>query len=399
MEVVRGSKPSFTSCLNLFSMPETDISVTDSKFITIMPNTPVRDNTPDIIFHVPATQILENRYYDLGNSYLLTKLKVTKNDGSALAPSDDVAPANLMHYMAFKNCIVSVQGNIISNSNNMYSYRGILPEILAKSEGEKTSTMTAMLYYKDTTPEDFTSSNTGYVARKALAAGSKTFDVVGRLASSLFEQERWIIPGVTIDVQLTKNSSDFSLVSKVTTSNPYKFSFEECTLYLKVRTVNQDIVNKHKALLSKGTNSLYVLRDVDVRSANIPVGALSYVSESLFPSKIPGFLVLGIVSSKAFYGSLSKNAFNFGNYGVSSISVKCEENNLLYRSINVDYENDLYIQAYQNLISAIGQRNNGNFITREEFAKKGFCIYIFELLSSIDASQIYPEKRGLLKVN
>ena len=365
-----------------------------------MPNTPVRDNTPDIIFHIPATQIQENRYYDLENSYLLTKVKITKSDGSALALDDDVSPSNFLFYTAFKDLTVSVQGNIITSSNNMYAYRGIIPEILSKGEGEKTSTLTAKLYYKDSSPEDFTSTNPGYVARKALAAGSKTFDMVGRLASSLFEQDRWIIPGVTIDVQLTKNSPDFCIDSKVSTSpNPYKLSFEECTLYVKVHTVNQDVVNKHKALASKGSKALYILRDVDVRSANVPTGALSYVSESLFPSKVPGFLVLGLISSKAFYGNLNKNGMNFADYGVSSIAVKCEENNLLYRSIQVDYDNGLYIQAYQNLFSAIGQKSTGNYITREEFGKKGFALYMFELLPSINGSQIYPEKRGLLKVH
>jgi hypothetical protein len=60
MEVVPGSKQIFTN-----------VSVTDSKFVSISPVTSVRDSTPDIIFHLPASL---TSYYDLSSSYVHMKL-------------------------------------------------------------------------------------------------------------------------------------------------------------------------------------------------------------------------------------------------------------------------------------------------------------------------------------
>jgi hypothetical protein len=65
----------------------------------------------------------------------------------------------------------------------------------------------------------------------------------------------------------------------------------------------------------------------------------------------------------------------------------------------VDFENALFQQAYHSIFSAIGQRDGGNFITRDEFATKGFCLYLFELLPNIDASQIYADVKALLRVS
>jgi len=128
------------------------------------------------------------------------------------------------------------------------------------------------------------------------------------------------------------------------------------------------------------------------------LGALSFITEALFPAKVPALLLLGIVSSDAFYGSFAKSGFNFKPYGVTSVSVKCEENNLLYRSMKVDYESNLFQLAYQSIFAAMSFRYSGNGITRDQFANKGYCLYLFELLPTTDGTQLYPTKKGLLKV-
>jgi hypothetical protein len=164
-----------------------------------------------------------------------------------------------MFYTVFKNCSDAMQGNLVSDCNNMYPYRGIMPLVLSTGEGAKTSTLTSKLYYKDQTAENFTATNPGFVARRKIAARSKFFDCIGKIASPLFEKDRWLIPGLTVDVKLTKNYPEFCLDSNSTgTSTPY--NFEKCTLYEKAHSVNAKIVQKHKALLSKesGLRTFYV---------------------------------------------------------------------------------------------------------------------------------------------
>ena len=218
----------------------------------------------------------------------------------------------------------------------------------------------------------------------------------GKISSEIFEMARWLLPGVRVDVVLTRNSPEFCLDSMNTEKNPFKFTIEEFKFYLKTHAANPEIVKNHQTLLSRGGDAMYALKSFDVRSFQIPIGVLSFLSESLFPLKIPGNFLLGLVSSAGYYGSLSKSGFMFKDYGVGSISIKSEENNLLFRSLKVDYENSLYQIAYQSIFGAIGQRQTGNYISREEYAKN-YCLYLFELIPS-EANELYPEKKGIIKV-
>jgi hypothetical protein len=53
--------------------------------------------------------------------------------------------------------------------------------LLLFKKGEKTSTLTSKLFYRDDTLEDFTDTNKGYAKRKGLAAESRTFDMLGKV--------------------------------------------------------------------------------------------------------------------------------------------------------------------------------------------------------------------------
>ena len=313
-----------------------------------------------------------------------------------------MAPSNLWFYTIFQNCTISVQGNVISDSNNLYGYRGVIPLVLTSGEGEKTSTLTSKLFYKDTFVDSFTSGNKGFESRQAFATASRTFDVIGRISASLFEQDRWIPNGVSIDIKLTRSSPSFCIDSAVVvkpgeTSVPYKYSIEEATLLVKAHTINPDILRLHQQLFKK-EKAVFPLNEYDVRSAQIPIGALTFVSENLFPSKVPGYLIIGLVAATSFTGALNKSPFNFAHYDVSSVTVKCDENVLLFREVKVDFDSNLFQIAYINLASALGRRSTGNFIDRNEFKQRGYCLYLFELLPSVNPAQFQIERKGLLKV-
>jgi hypothetical protein len=126
------SKISFTSSLDIFSVPESDFSVVDSQYVAITPKSTLSDVFSPILFHVPPNT---QAYYDFGSSCLVFSAKVTNKDGTALSGTDSVAPSSLFFYTAFKNCSVSIQGNLISENNHLYSYRAILPTILTTGEG------------------------------------------------------------------------------------------------------------------------------------------------------------------------------------------------------------------------------------------------------------------------
>jgi hypothetical protein len=86
------SKFSFTSSLDIFSVPESDFSVVDYQYVAITPKSTLTDEFAPILFHVPPNP---QAYYDFGSFYLVFSAKVTNKDGTALTDTDSVARSSL----------------------------------------------------------------------------------------------------------------------------------------------------------------------------------------------------------------------------------------------------------------------------------------------------------------
>ena len=87
-------------------------------------------------------------------------------------------------------------------------------------------------------------------------------------------------------------------------------------------------------------------------------------------------MVLGLVSTESFQESLKKSPKNSQNYGLSSITVKCENELVLTRTLEMDYNNGNHMLCYQPMLEALGQRIGGNNISRKEVLN-GKNIFVF----------------------
>ncbi len=150
-------------------------------------------------------------------------------------------------------------------------------------------------------------------------------------------------------------------------------------------------------MFDKGQSASYFLREYDVRKAQIPIGTLNFVTEPIFNSTIPTYLLVGLVDSGGFNGALNKSGFFFDTCDLTSIAASSDKNALMYRQIKVDYNSNLYIQAYHSIFAALRPKETGNFIDRDRY-KAGNCLYLFELISNPSNCQLQQAKFGHLKV-
>jgi hypothetical protein len=88
------------------------------------------------------------------------------------------------------------------------------------------------------------------------------------------------------------------------------------------------------------------------------------------------------VDSDAFNGVYTKNPFNFKHFGVSSIAVTVNGEEIPFRPIPLHYNaaTPRYIEAYNTLYSGTGKiyHNTGNDISRFEYPN-GYTLYAFDL--------------------
>ena len=305
----------------------------------------------------------------------------------------------------WSNVIVKINSTTISDDMGLYPYKSIVASLLTKGKGEEESLQTAALYYRDVpTYDEFdVAKNTGFAQRVKLAANSKTWDMTGPLSVPIFTQGRYIPPGCAIEIKMIRSPSEFCLDSQLTTKTgvsgvPYVYSLEACDLIIHNITVHSDILKYHQMLFQKNHRAQYPVRQFDARVSQISIGTSTFLTENLFSGKLPTYTIFGLVESTCFNGSLNQSPMNFKPHGLSSITLKSEQDVQLYQTINVDFDSGNYQMAFQTLFDCLSDRATGNNITRESYTQ-GFTFYVFHLYPPAAASELLPEKRGNLKAS
>ena len=396
--VYEGSKLAMRSNLKVFSLPPTDVSVNSTFYGTYTTTTSLKDTFSPITFQIPASV----DYTDLQSSFLYIRARVTQKDGSILASDDKVAISSQFFYTMFSNVKVKMNGTPVSDSGSLYPYRACIPELLCRGVGEKQSTMTTTMFYPDTITDNFSASNLGFAKRSEFCKSSKMFDLTGRISAPCFESSRYFVPGVSFEIIMTRSLPEFCLDSPTTTKSavsgvPYDFTIESITLYVKYHKASQDVVKEHAAIFAKHKKAKYPMREVECKSTQIANGALSFTSDSYF-SKMPLYLVLGLVSGKSYNGALDKTPMNFQNYSITSVTVRCENDMIMARTIEGDFDSGNYLLYYQSILEALGQRSTGNNLDRETYLQ-GNNLLLFSLVPTNTSDEFMVEKQGRIKVS
>jgi hypothetical protein len=394
LSTYQGSAPGMRSNLDIFSLPPTDTSVVASNYISFTPTSDIKQELGSVQFIVPPTA---TQYIDLNTTLLYIQAKIVQSDGTDLADTDLVCPTNLFFYSMWKNCTVSINGTIV-NDVQSYPYAAALPALLTNGQGQKETELTSMLFYKDTLPDTFDiATNVGFKKRIELSKNSKVFDMVGPISTGICQQIRYLPTNCSLRIEFIRSAPELCL-DAATTAKTYKIVLEQAMLHVKMHGISPTVLTKHNQLFSKG-RAQFPYRSTVVRSNRIARGSTSFISEAIFVGRVPQTIVLGLVEASAWDGTLNKNFLNFQPFNLASMTVSCDNETLLYRSLEFNFGSKLYMMGYQTIFNAIGVNNpNGNFINRDEYAN-GNTLFLINLLPATIGSEFNPMKSGQLKVS
>ncbi|PIC39494.1 hypothetical protein B9Z55_011165 [Caenorhabditis nigoni] len=129
-----------------------------------------------------------------------------------------------------------------------------------------------------------------------------------------------------------------------------------------------------------------------IRSFYIDPNRYDAPANTIFTTKMPRRLFLGLVSSEAYNGSFGTSPFCFKPYGITNIHVDACGMSFPGRPMNMDFANNKFIESYVMLQESLGHiRNNHscNSISREMFASKGYTIFGFELSAVAKDSSLF----------
>lgn len=382
--------------LELFSNLPTQSSLDDGYYEEIGSKNSLSDGP--ISFDVNGDG---NDYMDLNNSYLMCEVKVTKGDGGDLDDGERVGCVNGLLHSLFNQVVIKLNDTIVSENNNTYHYRAHLENLLSFGAEAKRNQLSAGLWYKDTAGhmDDVDEANAGNVKRKEHISKSKNIQLMGRIHSEVFLQDRYLINGVDMTLKLTRNSNQFCLMAA--DNSNYKVKIMTASFYVRKVKVNSAVQLKHIEKMDKQlTPAIYPIRRVEVKSFGIGMGSLSASEEGIFSGQLPKRVVIGFVESAAYDGRYAKNPYNFKHFDLKHISLYCEGKQIPATPYQPNFTNGNSLRSYLSLYEVSGKlfQDTSLDITREEYAN-GYTLYGFDLTPDLSESGCFHLiKKGSIRL-
>ena len=387
--------------LDLFTVPPTQTSVEHGCTMDYHPVSTLTYNGP-IEFNIPGSGV---DYIDLTNTFLHLGVKITAADGANIADAAAIGPVNLLMHSLFSQVDVALNDKLVSSSTNTYAYRAYLETLLNYGKEAKESQLTSVMWYKDTAGKMderavvAAGENKGLVKRASFTKSSKVVDMMGRIHSDIFFQEKLLMNGIGVRIRLVRSKDSFSLVS--TEAAPtYKIKIVRAVLRARKVRISDSVYLAHAKALELA-NATYPIRRVECKTFSIPTGNYDAVQENLFMGQVPNRVIVGLVDTDAFNGSFAKNPYNFKNYKITDISLKSDGQEQSGEPIKLDFTAGTIMEGYWSLLQTAGKvlKDADIDISREDYAN-GYTLFGWDLTPDLGEDDHFNLiKRGSLRLS
>ena len=229
-------------------------------------------------------------YLDFSNTKILVKVRLTD--------ADHVGGVNLFLHSLFQQTDVSlndvqvmpVVGNVRLSRITLLSY----------GPQAKHSQLTAALFYKDSASnmdrpnparanED--ERNFGLQKKASFTDEGATGDMIGRIHSDEFFQDRFMLNEVNIKGQLVRKKDSFCLMSGEENAF-YKVKIISVIMLVRKVQLSPSVFLDHAKALECGL-AIYPISHVVCKTYTIPVGNWTEITICFLPGKFPARLVIG----------------------------------------------------------------------------------------------------------
>ena len=370
--------------LDIFSLPPTQRSIYDGEWTDIHPLVNWTDSGP-IEFNIPANTEM---YTDLANVQLYVKARIVKNSGADIAQDNYSGPVNNWLHSLFEQVEVTMGNTIVSSATHTYPYRAYLENLLTMGSDAQESQMTSCLFYKDEIAHMEGTSckkkddqghnvpgNQGLKMRGGFTRESHPVEMIGRLHSDMFSQERLLLNEVPMRIKLIRSSNNFCIMSG---AGGLKAVIDEAVLWVRRVNISPAVYNAHNKDLNYGP-AKYPIRRVICKYFQVPQGATSTNQENLFSGQVPTRVIVGCVEAAAFNGDFQKNPFNFQHMNIGEVALYISGRKEPIKALKPNFP-DQSLLSYVSFLNGVGKwgRDEGCGFNRKEHPN-GYCLFAWDL--------------------
>jgi len=235
---------------------------------------------------------------------------------------------NFLHSL-FSQCNVTLNGVTITQASEHYHYCSYLETLMTYVTDAAATHLSNAYWYLNTgdmqasDPTAVTlnaTTNRGFITRWNRFSASRDAQLFSRLHSDICNVPLYLVPGVKLQIRLTKARPSFYLMNKSVDSKTV-FKFLDAQLLLRRLRPNHAILLAHNSTPNKGSLARYNLTRVELKTFTFSAGSKSLSIDSAVLGPIPKRLLFTMVNNTDFIGSLHSNPYKFQHYDISDISL------------------------------------------------------------------------------
>jgi len=320
--------------------------------------------------------------------------KLTKADGTNLENTEFTAVTNNLLHSLFSQCSISLNGLTITQATELYNYRSYFETLLTYGSDAATTHLTNAFWYLDDgdllpcDPTAADAKNKGFITRWKRIKQSKEVQLSGRIHSDICNVPLYLIPGVRMQIKLTKAMPSLYLMNKDAEKKMF-FKFLDARLLVNRVRPSPSLLLAHNIALGKGALARYNLTRVELKSFTFSSGAQSLSIDNAVLGTIPKRLLFIMVKNTEFLGSVTTKPYHFRHYDLSSfaLNVNCRQVPTEGLSLGMDHEKTS-VMGYRTLfeVSGIQHSNSGLQITHDMYIS-GYFMLLFDLTPDRAASE------------
>jgi hypothetical protein len=202
-----------------------------------------------------------------------------------------------------------------------------------------------------------------------------------------------LIPGVGLQIRLTKAKQNFFLMHKDAASKTVFKFLDAKLLVTRVKPSPTQLI-AHNTTLSKGFSALYNITSVELKTFTLASGTLSLSIDNAIMGPIPKRILITMINNKDFLGSVTTNPYYFRHYHLSNFAMYVNGKQIPSEGLSANFGHEkTSVMAYRILFtgSGIHQSNTGHQIPHDMYIN-GFFMHLFDLTPDHAASEGHMSK-------
>ena len=398
--------------IDLFDVPDTDVSIAGYRMVTIQPFT--TGITP-VVFQIDA----QSDYVDLNRSYFEVEINLKKTDGNQLVVANDTFPANNFGHTLFKQIMVKFNNVLMTASADTYHYKAMIETLLNYDRDDGDTILRPQGWYNGINcPATLTRDNTDYQAPHAdyqnlsktqqdtiqamvTEAANYTNTTILRFKPCLevFHLNKLLVPGIQIDMNLYFNNPNLFMNGH---ANAFRLNPEDVKVRFHMCTVrlNPGVYLKLEKEMSGRVPTTYPVVRSEIRTFNMPATTMRFEESNLFFGRVPNRMVVGMVLTTAFTGTLANDPFAFQKWNLQSIKQTVNNEEYPYETLEMNGGNArLDGRGYHRFLQATGAllKSKGSMIRRQEWGRgANKTLFVFDNAANgcLDSPVFNPKLSG-----